>query len=634
MTGPDLERKARRAAARAARRLRYRAALARLALWLPLPLGVGTISLAVLKFAGWGGGAERLLVGLSAVSALVALGVPLRALLRRPPRWSGALALDQHHQLGDRLTTALALLDGPEAGRTGLSALAIEDGLARASSLDPRRAVPIPIPRELAVSLLLGASLVAAAWFEVRVVRVLPPPPSFTPLVMTGDDLDLFSDMARRLAEKAEDPDSLAAIRRFNALIEDIAGRRLERQEAFQRMSELEAELAKSADIDREARELGLEGLARELGKSGLAKSAAQALQEKRLSDAEKALRDLADRLKRKDRPVSRAELERLRGAAASASRVSSERLQAIEERRRELAEEKQSLLKRKKPENAAEASKLEAQREENRRKLERLERDQERASRAARELSDLDRELAKAAEDLQRDQQSGAEDIRRTAEELAKVKKRELSEKEKRELLERLREMKELVRQQGQGGQERMRQMARFGQRARGGKSGEGQDQQGGAGKRPGRGGPGGSELVEVPRLVRERVAGSGSQGSNASPSEAKPSANGKAGPEGSGSQAGKEWGRGHDENLAGDPTKAQGETHDVTAAAVDTGQGTASAETIRGAAERGFVGKAYRDIFVDYQTVAEQSLEHDQIPPGYRFYVRRYFQLIRPRE
>jgi hypothetical protein len=25
---------------------------------------------------------------------------------------------------------------------------------------------------------------------------------------------------------------------------------------------------------------------------------------------------------------------------------------------------------------------------------------------------------------------------------------------------------------------------------------------------------------------------------------------------------------------------------------------------------------------------------LERDRVPPGYRFYVRRYFQLIRPRD
>ena len=83
-----------------------------------------------------------------------------------------------------------------------------------------------------------------------------------------------------------------------------------------------------------------------------------------------------------------------------------------------------------------------------------------------------------------------------------------------------------------------------------------------------------------------------------------------------------------------SGEATSAKGETHDVSAAGIDTGQGAASAEVIHGAAERGFVGKEYRDVYREYETVAEQSLEHDQIPPGYRFYVRRYFQLIRPRE
>jgi len=70
------------------------------------------------------------------------------------------------------------------------------------------------------------------------------------------------------------------------------------------------------------------------------------------------------------------------------------------------------------------------------------------------------------------------------------------------------------------------------------------------------------------------------------------------------------------------------------VSAAGIDSGEGTASAEVIYGAAERGFVGKGYKDIFTEYQSVAEQVLDKDEIPPGYRFYVRRYFQLIRPRE
>lgn len=617
-------RRARRAVARAERRLRARAFLRRVALWLPVPLGYAALALCALKLTSASPAAQRVVLICGVLLAAATLGSALAALLRRPARWAGSLALDQHHGLSDRITTALSLLERPEAERTALSQAAIEDGLALVDRLDPRRAVPVPIPRELGVSVVLVGLLVGAAWFEIRVKRVLPPPPSFEPLVMASDDLELFGDIARRMSDKTDDPESLAAIRRFNALVEDIAARRLGRQEAFERMSDLEAELGKSADIDREARELGLEGLARELQRSGLAKTAAQALEEKRLADAAKALRELADKLKKKGQGPSRAELERLRGAVEKASRQSGERLAAIEQRRRELNDEKQSLLKRK-SQGGDKADKTEGKLAENERKLERLERDRDRAERAARQLSDLDRQLAQAASDLAKDMQSGAEDIRRSADEVDKVQKREMSEKEKRELLDRLREMKELLRQQGQAGQERMRQMRRFGQRARGGSGGDEGEQQSGKPGQKGRGQGQGTrtETVQLPRIVQ--VPGGGSQAGQGKPGDS------KGDQPGNGPQAGS----GHDERLTGEATNPpKGETHDVSAAAVDTGQGSASAEVIHGAAERGFVGKAYRDVYVDYQTVAEQSLEHDEIPPGYRFYVRRYFQLIRPRE
>ncbi len=40
--------------------------------------------------------------------------------------------------------------------------------------------------------------------------------------------------------------------------------------------------------------------------------------------------------------------------------------------------------------------------------------------------------------------------------------------------------------------------------------------------------------------------------------------------------------------------------------------------------AAERGFKGRGYKKVFTDYHTVAEQQINKDQIPDGYRFYVR----------
>jgi hypothetical protein len=52
-----------------------------------------------------------------------------------------------------------------------------------------------------------------------------------------------------------------------------------------------------------------------------------------------------------------------------------------------------------------------------------------------------------------------------------------------------------------------------------------------------------------------------------------------------------------------------------------------------IRSAAQRGFASRDYRNVYAEYAEHAEEVIERDRIPPGYRFYVRRYFQLIRPR-
>ena len=107
-----------------------------------------------------------------------------------------------------------------------------------------------------------------------------------------------------------------------------------------------------------------------------------------------------------------------------------------------------------------------------------------------------------------------------------------------------------------------------------------------------------------------------------------------GQEGPPGGGGPGGKQWGTGHDDKIAGDDTQLKGQTKDVVAAGVDTGEGNASSEVIYGAAQRGFVGRGYQKVYTDYETVAERVMNQDEIPPGYRFYVRRYFQLIRPRE
>ncbi|MEI9952067.1 MAG: hypothetical protein WDO74_24545 [Pseudomonadota bacterium] len=205
---------------------------------------------------------------------------------------------------------------------------------------------------------------------------------------------------------------------------------------------------------------------------------------------------------------------------------------------------------------------------------------------------------------------------------------KQETSEEQKQELLKKLQEMRELMRQQGKGGKDQIERLQKFGQRARGqsgsgqGKPGDGQGegQKGGKKDGPLRLGSGpGSVSIEMTVPVPQSGSGQGQ------PSDK---------PGGSDPGAGPGYGSGHDPKLAGDATDLKGKTTDVTAAGVDTGQGAASSQVIYGAAERGFVGRGYKQVFTDYQTVAERALSQDEIPSGYRFYVRRYFQLIRPRE
>jgi len=596
---------------------------------MPLPLGYAVLVLTAVKALRLDAASQRGWWLLGVVPLLVFLIGVGRVMFARRPHWGGSIALDQFHGFHDRVTSALSFSQVPAAQRTPLMQAAIEDGAALAGRVDPRRAVPIGIPRELGAALALVLGLGALSQLEVRHLLPLPPPPAFEPMVMSADDIDLFRDVAKELQAKNDDPNALVAVRRFNQLVEDIAEHRLDRHEVFQRMGELERDLKGNLELDRDARDEGLKGLARELQKSGLSKAAANALDEKRLADAEKALRELAEKLKKKEGRPSAAELDKLRQALEKAARTSEERLKSIDQRRRELEEEHKSLLKKKNDKADAGATPdLDKKLADNERRLEHLDREKNRAERSQKQMSELDKQIAQAARDLMRDAGQSAQDLEQGAQDINRMAKQETSEEQKQELLKKLQEMRELMRQQGKGGKDQRERMQKFGQRARGqsggqGKPGDGQGegQQGGKKDGPLRLGSGpGSVPIEIPVPVSQSGNGQGK------PSGDKPG--------GSQPGASDSYGNGHDTNLKGDATDLKGKTKDVTAAGADTGQGAAASQVIYGAAERGFVGRGYKQVFTDYQTVAERALSQDEIPSGYRFYVRRYFQLIRPRE
>jgi hypothetical protein len=454
---------------------------------------------------------------------------------------------------------------------------------------------------------------------------------------LSPDDIDLFRKMSEDVNTAAADEPAAADARRFNQLVEDLAERRIDRSEVYRRLDELERSVKEPIELDAAALDESLEAIAKELDKSQMSKPVARALSEKKLADAEQAMRDLAKKVEEAKRDVDKAKLESLRSALKKSAETVQHKSSKHGEERKSLEETRKRLLEKKQKQGLTKEEREHLDRTE--RQLERLDRQKARQDDQQKQLSGLDKDLAKAAEDLMKDLGQSSKDLQQGAEDINRAAQKQLSDEQKREMLRKLEEMRQIIRQEGQAGRDRLKRMLSFGKRAHGGQGKEGQGREGqGKQDKPGKGmgegkgkdgkqqgmmelRPGGDTVVMLPGGSMPSPGPGESQGGGADKS-------------GGGDKGGEEWGSGHDPNVRGDSTKLKGQTEDVTAAGADTGQGASASQSIYGAAERGFVGRGYKKVYTDYHTVAEEVLGHDEIPPGYRFYVRRYFQLIRPRD
>jgi hypothetical protein len=613
-----------RSARHAEYRVRFNAGLRRLATLLPVPLTYAAGALTYLKLAQPSESISRALtIGLALALLLPVVGFASACFARRP-RWFGALTLDRHYATADRITNALTFSALPEPEQSELMQAAVRDAVRRVERPSARRAVPLVLPPDLWVSVALALGVVLLSRLELRVLAPVVPPAIMAPeaILLGSDDIELFKQELDPLARAADDPQLSAAVQQFNQLLEEIAERKLDRAEVFRRTAAIEQSLFQGAEADAKALDEALKALAQELKNSHLTAPIADALEEQRLADAEQALRKLAERLKQ-DKSPSPAELEQLRKALDAAAKSSDNRVSRLEEQRRQIEEQQRRLLKKKGQKDEQAQPPPSSEQEQQQRRLERLERELGSARQAQQALSQLDKDLAKAAEDLMKELGDSAQHLEQGAQDVNRMAQKKMTDEQKQALKERLQQLKELLRQGGAGREEHLKRLRNFSQRARG--QGSEEQQAGQQGKKPGQGdqqgqGRGGVERIDVPMPGSGNPSGQGQQGQ----------------PQGSGSPSAQreDWGHGTNDALKGDATKLKGQTEDVAAAAVDTGQGTASSEVVYGAAERGFAGRGYKDVYTQYRTVMEDALNKDEIPAGYEFYVRRYFQLIRPRE
>ncbi len=612
-------------------------------------------------------------VGVVALIAIVAFALPL-------PKHAGALALERVHGLNGRLSNALEFSKIPAERRDPFMDAAIEEACEVVEKRPHRETLATSKAAPLFAAMMVGPVVAALFWLmslgvlagvamvEIRTPHPEPPkpPPPIQALELSADDLDLFRDAAKELERGDQTPEVKNAIERFNRLIEDLAAKRLERDEAFRQMDEIERDLLSGAEADRKRLEEEMKATAKELEKSDLAKPVAESMKKADLKQAEEELKKLAAQLKDKKKKIDKAQLEKLREALKRAAEQRKQNLDAVNQRRSELSEQ---LLKKKKqveaekdPNKKREEERLLRKKE---RELERLDREAAEQQRANRELERLDRELSQAAQDLMRDLgitqedlEKAAKDLEQAAEDLNRMEQESMSQKDKEELKKKLEELREILRQDKQGGKKRQSRMVKFSKRARGGQpgqsgqggeegeegedgkngkqgqgkgQGEGEDGegegQGGKGKGKGKGqgsgdGDGDIEITLGPGGVPIPMNGGSGQGPGDQP-----------GGDGSG-QGGKEAGSGSGGPIAGDKTDPKMGTVDVEQQGLDAGNGPTNSKVIQGAAEKGFRGADYKKVFTDYRTVAEENIDKEKIPDGYRFYVQRYFQLIRPRD
>ena len=89
---------------------------------------------------------------------------------------------------------------------------------------------------------------------------------------------------------------------------------------------------------------------------------------------------------------------------------------------------------------------------------------------------------------------------------------------------------------------------------------------------------------------------------------------------------------GHGHNPNLFGERSDTAVKTFESSVSG-RMGEGDSKSRVVFSAAKKGFSSQAWGKVHQDYRDVVEDALEEQAIPRSKRRYVRRYFELIRPR-
>jgi hypothetical protein len=647
MSETQAQQEIRRLVTRLARRIRVYRAIDGLVTGATVTAMLALLALVLFK-TGWID--ESIFWTVTAVGCTAPVGLAALGWFRRLDPVALAQRLDRAHDLHDRLSTALAIA---EAGaKTPFEHAQLSDAARFVARVDVKPAAPFERPRDL-----LPLVVVAAAFGALVFLRPpshehpLPdPPPIQHDQVLDSATIELEKDRLeeiRRELEGLNDPEAVELVEEIEKLLEDVEERAISEKEFLDEIERLEEEYfdeEREKELDRlaqklkEAAEKLEEEAEKDLEKEEDARELVDALKNKDLDRASKAMKKLADKLANKD--LDEKQLERIARLMEKFSKnidPSDPALQKLIEKNKDLIDKLQKKMNKnnslsekdkqrlKRAQKELEKQQKQQQKQEDSessRELKKLRRlSQETSDRAKKKLEDRpgkgDKEKQGQKKDNYKNQagrkaKEASENMRRKGEQQKRDEAREMARKQLRELRE---AMKRSGGRQGEGEQrgdsERGEKMRDFLRRAKGQKEGE-KGRPGDAQARgKGSGKPGKQQMRETEGSAEKRGADTAQEATRETNFAGK----------GKGSRE-----LGEETNL---DSKRVDEKVDAEA-----GKGPSRSEIIRAASEEGFATTEYKDVYVDYESVVEEVMEKENVPAGYRYYIKRYFQLIKPQQ
>lgn len=430
----------------------------------------------------------------------------------------------------------------------------------------------------------------------------------------------LLSDI--RTTAKQEQAQALEDyVAKVEKLLEQAERGELTKEQLLNEMEKAKSELDKGGEPNEDELAKELQKTGEELAKDPLTQELGKALQQNDLEKAKQEMEKLADKLEKKELSEKDQQrlAEKLQKASEQFEKRQEEKKQQQQKQQQALEEQVRRLEKEKREaKNDEEREDAERRLQKKKDELEQLKRDEEERDQSAQReaVKRLHKEMDKAGEQLQKkdqgqdqqqQQQQASRNLKDAARETGRVQEEQRKQTAQKKVASQMEDLKEAMRRAKQKGNKgpqspfgKNQKQSDFAQRARGQKGsrtawkpGQGQPGQGqGKGQGQGQGQPGG-------------------QGQD---------------------PGGPTWGEGHDDNLTGDATEKGGHTKDEDLQGIQ-GKGPSRRQTILAAAQKGFATAKYQEVYADYKRIVEEVMRSEKVPSSYKYYVKRYFNQIRPK-